>query len=122
MIRFRVRASARDQRGSATVLVVAMSGVLLLVGAALGVVAAMVLAHRVAQSGADLAALAGAQAAGRGSDACRAADRVADDNDVRLTGCSAQGRIVEVSVSAAGPHWLGQTADLSARARAGPAP
>ena len=50
-----------DQRGSATLLVLAMAGVLLLVGSALGVVAAMVRAHRVAQSAADLAALAGAQ-------------------------------------------------------------
>jgi secretion/DNA translocation related TadE-like protein len=114
--------AARDQRGSATVLVLSMSGVLLLVGAALGVVAALVVAHRTAQSGADLAALAGAQAAVAGSDACGAASAVAAKNDVRLTDCHAQGRVVEVTVSATGPHWLGQTADLSARARAGPAP
>jgi secretion/DNA translocation related TadE-like protein len=113
---------ATDQRGSATVLVVAMSGVLLLVGAALGVVVAMVLAHRAAQSGADLAALAGAQASVRGSDGCSAAGEVAAANDVRLTGCDVQGRVVVVTVSARGPHWLGQGADLSARARAGPAP
>src|SRR5262245_64793061 len=99
-----------------------MSGVLLLVCAALGVVVACVVAHRVAQSGADLAALAGAQAAGRGVDGCRAAVEVAVANDVRLTGCLAEGRIIEVKVEAPGPHWLGQTADLTARARAGPAP
>jgi secretion/DNA translocation related TadE-like protein len=122
MRRSRSRSPARDQRGSATVLVVAMCGVLLLVGAALGVVVALVAAHRVAQSGADLAALAGAQAAGRGSDGCRAAGEVAVANDVHLTGCRAQGRVVEVTVSAPGPHWLGQTSDLAARARAGPAP
>lgn len=115
-------ALARDQRGSATVLVVAMSGVLLLVGAALGVVVAMVVAHRTAQSGADLAALSGAQATVRGSDGCRAAGDVATANDVRLTECEVRGRVVEVTVSARGPHWLGQGADLSARARAGPAP
>ena len=116
------RARVRDQRGSATVLLIAMSGVLLLIGAALGVVAAMVVAHRSAQSGADLAALAGAQAAGRGSDPCRAAGGVAAAIDVLLTRCDVQGRVVEVTVSAKGPHWLGQSADLSARARAGPAP
>ena len=103
-------------------LMVAMSGLLLFIGTALGVVVALVLAHRVAQSGADLAALAGAQAAGRGTDGCRAAGEAAVANDVRLTGCRAQGRVVKVTVSAPGPHWLGQTADLSARARAGPAP
>jgi secretion/DNA translocation related TadE-like protein len=118
----RRRSPAPDQCGSATVLVIAMAGVLLLVGAALGVVAALVAAHRVAQSAADLAALAGAQAAGRGSDACSAAGQVAVANRVRLTGCNAQGRTIEVTVSAPGPRWLGQTADLSARSRAGPAP
>jgi secretion/DNA translocation related TadE-like protein len=118
----RRRRPSRDQRGSATVLVVAMSGVLLLIGAALGVVVALVVAHRVAQSGADLAALAGARAAGRGADGCRAAGEVAAANDVRLTDCLTRGRVVEVTVSARGPHWLGQSADLSARSRAGPAP
>ena len=119
---FRRRRTSGDQRGSATVLVVTMSGVLLLIGAALGVVVALVVAHRVAQSGADLAALAGARAAGRGADGCRAAGEAAAANDVRLTDCQAHGRIVEVMVSAPGPHWLGQSADLSARSRAGPAP
>jgi secretion/DNA translocation related TadE-like protein len=118
----RPRAPVRDQRGSATLLVVAMCGVLLLIGAALGVVTAMVVAHRSAQSGADLAALAGAEAAGRGGDACRSAGQVAAANAVRLTGCDVHGRVVEVTVSAPGPHWLGQTADLAATARAGPAP
>lgn len=121
MSRARGRWPVRDQQGSATVLVVAVSGVVLLVGAALGVVVALVVAHRVAQSGADLAALAGAQAAGRGSDGCSAAGEVAVANRVRLTGCRAHGRVVEVTVSASGPRWLGQTADLSAIARAGPA-
>lgn len=112
----------RDQRGSATVLVIAMAGVLLLVGAALGVVSAMVIAHRAAQSGADLAALAGAGAAAQGLDGCAVAAAVATANHVRLTDCQTDGRVVDVSVSATGPRWLGQTADLSARSRAGPAP
>jgi secretion/DNA translocation related TadE-like protein len=118
----RTRSHRGDQRGSATVLVVAVAGVLLLVGAALGVVAALVVAHRAAQSGADLAALAGAQALGQGSDGCRAAGETAVANGVRLTGCTTQGRVVDVTVSVPGPHWLGQRSDLSARARAGPAP
>ena len=112
----------RNERGAATVLVLAMAGVLLLLGAALGVVAALVIAHRAAQSAADLAALAGATAVGRGDDACRAAAEVASANAARLTGCRPQGRVVEVSVTTAGPRWLGQSSDLSARARAGPAP
>ena len=57
----------RSERGSASPLVVACVGVLLLLGAALGVVAAMVRAHRDAQAAADLAALAAAQALGCGA-------------------------------------------------------
>ncbi len=111
----------RDERGSATLLVLAMAGVLLLIGAALGVVVAMVRAHRTAQSAADLAALAGAQAVQRGSDACGRATEIARANDARMSACSCRGSVVTVQVTVAGPHWLGQTADLSAEARAGPA-
>jgi secretion/DNA translocation related TadE-like protein len=110
-----------DDRGAATVLGVALLGVLLLVGAALGVVAAMVEAHRVAQSAADLAALAGAGAASDGSDGCAAAARVATANGAELTGCWPAGRDVRVEVTVAGPRWLGQDGDLVAAARAGPA-
>lgn len=110
----------RTQQGSATLLVVAFAGVLLLVGSALGVVSAMVLAHRAAQSGADLAALAGAQALAGGGDACTEATDVAAANGVRMEECLTDGADVTVTVEAPGPHWLDQTADLSARARAGP--
>jgi secretion/DNA translocation related TadE-like protein len=109
------------EEGSASVLAVAMVGVLLMVAAALGVVTAMVRAHRLAQSGADLAALAGAHGLALGRDGCLDADRIAAANDVRLTGCQVDGLTVVVTVLAEGPHWLGQTADLSAEARAGPA-
>jgi secretion/DNA translocation related TadE-like protein len=112
----------RSERGAATLLVVAMAGVLLLLGAALGVVSAMVVAHRAAQSAADLAALAGARGVAAGEDGCQAAGRVAALNDARLTACAVSGRVVEVAVEVRGPHWLGQEADLAARSRAGPAP
>ena len=69
-----------------------MVGVLLVVGAALGVVAAMVRAHRVAQAGADLAALAGAHGLALGRDGCLEAGRIAAANDVRLTACRVEGR------------------------------
>ena len=83
--------TARDQRGPPTLLVPALAGVLLLLGSALGVVAALVRAHRVAQSAADLAALAGAGALQLGGDACGRAAEVAEANDARLTACSRQG-------------------------------
>jgi secretion/DNA translocation related TadE-like protein len=110
----------RDDAGSATVLVLAMAGVLVLIGAALGTVAAMVQAHRLAQSGADLSALAGAQGLAAGRDACVEADRIAAANHVHLDACRVAGRDVLVTVRADGPRWLGQRADLSAQARAGP--
>jgi len=111
----------RAERGSATLFALALVGVLVLVGAALGVVAAMVHAHRVAQSAADLAALAGAEAQARGRDPCARAAELATANDARLDSCAVQGRDVRVQVTVAGPHWLGQHHDLSAQARAGPA-
>ncbi len=110
----------RADRGSATVFAVACLSVLLLLGAALGVVAAMVRGHRVAQSAADLAALAAADAVRAGEDPCSRGGDVAVENGARLSSCSVAGREVTVAVTVAGPHWLGQVADLSAEARAGP--
>lgn len=111
---------SRDERGAVTLLVVACMALLLLVGSALGVVAAMVRAHRTAQAAADLAALAGASAHQRGDAACGAAGVVATANGASVDTCSTSGEDVWVSVTVRGPRWLGQTADLSAEARAGP--
>ena len=111
---------SRDQRGAASLLVVALLAVLLLLGAALGVVAATVRAHRIAQSAADLSALAGATDLQDGEDACAAVSRIASANDAGLASCVVQGEEVVVEVTVAGPRWLGQHAQLSARARAGP--
>jgi len=108
------------ERGAVTVLATAFLGLLLLVGTALGVVVAMVAAHRQAQAAADLAALAAAGALRRGDDGCGAAARVASANGTSLQDCLVDGTAVTVSVVAAGPRFLGQTADLDARARAGP--
>jgi secretion/DNA translocation related TadE-like protein len=114
------RASDRE-RGAATVLAVALLGVLLLVGSALGVVGAVLAAHRTAQAAADLAALAGAGAAGRSADACGAAAATATANGARLTGCVVEGRDVRVTVAIEGPSWRGiDTGELLAESRAGP--
>lgn len=111
------------ERGAATVLVVAVAGLLVLLGAAAGVVGAIVAAHRVAQSAADLAALAGAAtlADHSGRDPCTTAGQVASANGADLGGCAVEGSDVVVEVTVAGPRWLGQDQDLMARARAGPA-
>ena len=110
-----------DERGSATLFALALIGVLVLVGAALGVVGAMVHAHRAAQSAADLAALAGAEARTRGGDPCLAAATVAAANGATVDSCAVEGADVRLQVTVAGPRWLGQRHDLSAQARAGPA-
>ncbi|MEV7429802.1 Rv3654c family TadE-like protein [Nocardioides sp. NPDC092400] len=107
------------ERGSATLFAVGCLALLLLLGSALGVVAAMVRAHRTAQAAADLAALAGATTVGDG-DPCAAAAGIAERNGARVLDCAVRGREVRVVSEAPGPRWLGQVADLSAEARAGP--
>jgi secretion/DNA translocation related TadE-like protein len=98
----------------------AFLAVLLLVGAALGVVGAMVRDHRIAQSAADLAALAASRALADGRDPCTAGSDIATANGARLDGCTVSGPEVTVEVTVAGPHWLGQRHDLLGEARAGP--
>lgn len=112
----------RDERGAATVLVVAFLGLLLFVGAALGAAGALVRAHRSAQSAADLAALAGASALARGEDPCVAAASIARANGASVVACAPDGLEVRVGVEVTGPRWLGLAADLEAEARAGPSP
>jgi secretion/DNA translocation related TadE-like protein len=112
----------RDDRGAATLLVVAFLGLLLFVGAALGAVGALVGSHRSAQSAADLAALAGASALARGEDPCAAAASIARANGASVVACAPDGLEVRVGVEVTGPRWLGQAADLEAEARAGPSP
>ena len=112
---------ADSERGSVSLVVVACVGVLLLLGAALGVVGAMVRAHRQAQSAADLAALAVASAPVWSGDPCAAGAGIAAANDARMVACEVDGREARVRVEVTGPQWLGQDADLAAEARAGPA-
>lgn len=111
----------RGERGSATLPAVACLGLLLLLGAALGAVAAVVVDHRTAQSAADLAALAAAQTVAGGGDACGTAGTVAVANGAEITRCSVDGLDARVEVRVAGPRWLGLAADPTAEARAGPA-
>lgn len=110
---------AGRERGAATVVAVALVGVVLLVGLALGEVAAWVAAHRRAQAAADLAALAAA--AQVAADPCAAATRVATANGARLTSCRPDGLEVRVEVAVDAPRRLGPAAVLEAEARAGPA-
>lgn len=109
-----------DESGSAAPFAVGVIGLLLFLGAALGVVGAVFVAHRTAQSAADLAALAGANALQVSEDPCAAASAIADRNDARLESCEVAGEDVTVTVRVEGPRWLGQPGNPVAEARAGP--
>jgi secretion/DNA translocation related TadE-like protein len=99
-----------------------MAGVLMMLGAALAVVGAMVVAHRQAQASADLAGAGGSHRAATGADPCQAARDIATPQRRHVVVCAVDGGTVTVEVRVPGPHWLGQQSDLDARSRAGPAP
>lgn len=108
----------RVDHGSATVLVVAMAGVLMFVMVGLAAVGGLLNAQRRAQSAADLTALAAAAAVD--ADACAEALRVATANTAGLDGCAVDGAAVRVTVSVIGPTISGRELHVSAEARAGP--
>jgi secretion/DNA translocation related TadE-like protein len=116
-----VRPPVRGERGAGSVLAVAMMGVLVTVTVAAGGVVGIVATHRVAQSAADLAALAGASALQDGGDPCTQAAEVARRNGARLSSCAVDGWNVSVAVSADTARLPGGVLDLEARGRAGPA-
>lgn len=111
----------RDEGGAATVLVLAMAGLLCFVAVALAAVGGLVRAQRTAQSAADLAALAAATLEAAGDDGCAQAAVVAGANGAVLVSCSVRGLEARVVVEVAGPRWVGRRATLMGEARAGPA-
>jgi secretion/DNA translocation related TadE-like protein len=115
------RSREADERGAATLIVLALSGLLMFVGLALSGVAAIVLTQRSAQAAADLAALAGASAAVAGADACTAAGDIAAANGAALARCELAGTVVTIAVRVDGPLLGTRRYDVTAQARAGPA-
>lgn len=111
---------APTERGAGTVFVLALVAVVLTVAMAVAACAGLLVAHRQAQSAADLAALAGAVAAGRGGDACAAAGEVAALNAARLASCEVDGPRVRVRAGVGGPTWAGFGRELVGEAVAGP--
>ena len=109
---------SRPERGAATVLVVAMAGVLMFVMAGLAAAGGLVTAQRRAQAAADLAALAGAASL---DDACARARDVALANAAALDACVVDGATVRVTTSVAGPDVPWRDVRVTAEARAGPA-
>jgi len=118
--RTRAPSGRHGQGGSASLLVVTLSGVVLLVGLAAAFVTATAAAHRRAQSAADLSALAGAVARQRGEDACSGAADVARGNEAELLACEVLGDDVRVTVRVPSPALAGHTWEMIGRARAGP--
>ena len=116
--------NSRD-KGSATVLSLALICVLLLAGSLTWAILDAALAHRRAGAAADLSAIAGALANG---DACTAAFRVAQANAAHLESCDVDGRDVTVTVSVAPSPvvaWIAERAGaptprVTSSARAGP--
>ena len=109
-----------DQRGSATVLVVGLTGVLVTVTLLVAVIGGVIADQRRVEAAADLAALAGAGAVQAGADGCTAARRVAGRNGGILRRCAVDGDVVTVEVGRDSRVVLGRGLSLVGQARAGP--
>lgn len=108
------------EEGAATVISVALCGLIVVVTLLVVGVTGLVATHRRAQAAADLAALAGATAAQEGRDACGRARHVALLNRARLARCETVHGDVVVEVVSEAPKALGSDYAMRARARAGP--
>jgi secretion/DNA translocation related TadE-like protein len=111
----------RDDRGSGTVLVLALSTVLVMVGMLLAALAAVGVARHRAASAADLAALAAADRALVGERAaCAAAARAARAVGADLEACRLTGDIADVVAVVQPPGAIGRLGAARGVARAGP--
>jgi secretion/DNA translocation related TadE-like protein len=114
-----------DERGSGTMLMVGVLGVLLALGSATIWAAGYLAAAHRARAAADLAALSAAVAIGTGADGCAVARRLAADNGTRLSACDRVGDQIDfvVSVQVVRPVRTGVPglpAEVTAAAHAGP--
>jgi secretion/DNA translocation related TadE-like protein len=106
----------REERGSASVWVLAIGLVAIMVAQALAVIGSATVARHRAQAAADLAALAAALRVLEGeSVACARAAEVSARNGASLVACRLDGFDVVVTVEVAGPAVWG-AAQRSARA------
>ena len=113
-----------DERGSATVLVLAAVGLVLAAGALVTAIASAVNARHQGAVAADAAALAAASRASAGPEAaCALAARVARADGVRLRACVINAAVASVAVQAVVRiPWWGQGGVVQLDARAGPCP
>ena len=116
----RTRAPGSAERGSASVVMVALIGVIVSTTAGALVLAGVVRASHQARLGADLSAVAAAlelRDGGSASASCAEAARIASANGTSLQACSVSGSDVTVVVAASSAVW---PQPATARARAGP--
>lgn len=110
------------ERGAVAVLVLALAGVLALLGATGSALAAVAVARQRAATVADLAALAVAQRALDGpAVACARAAQLAAADGARLLRCTLTGDVAAVVVQVTPPGPIGRVGSATARAQAGPA-
>ena len=115
------RAAASDE-GSATVLVLSLTCVVVLVATVLVALGAVAVARHRAGSAADLAALAAASRALQGqAEACALAGSVAGAGGARLVRCALDGATADVVVEVSADGPLAALGPARAGARAGPA-
>ncbi|UFU03406.1 flp pilus-assembly TadE/G-like family protein [Ruania suaedae] len=117
-----VMAPAARDRGSATVLVLAILAAGLVLMVLLGALVHASVARGTAQAAADLAAIAAAgEAASGGPDPCALAERVAERNGGQLSSCAVgDGALTDVEVRVPATPLPGWDQVAVAAARAGP--
>ncbi len=110
----------RGECGSSTLFGVFVIGVLTLFTTTCVGIGGIVVAHRKAQSAADLGSLAAATALQQGRAPCAAGADVVRRNGGRLLGCRVRGESVLLRVDVATARILGRVRHTAASARAGP--
>lgn len=116
----RVHTDTQQEAGAATVWCIGLTGLLLSAMLVATTVSALLIGHRRAAAGADLAALAGAEALQRGASGCAEAHRLTTENEVRLMSCRADGTVIEVVAAVEVSSPIGSTWLVRAQALAGP--
>ena len=116
------RVGRHGSRGSAAVLTVGLTGVLVTVTVLVAALGGVVADQRRVEAAADLAALAGAGAAQVGRDGCAAAQRTATRNGGQVRRCAVDGGVVTVAVGRDSRLLWGRRLALVGHARAGPVP
>jgi secretion/DNA translocation related TadE-like protein len=117
--------SERSERGSASVLMTGIVGVVLALSSTALLIAGYAVGYHRARAAADLSALSGAAAFQQGRDACAQARQTARRNGARVQQCDLVGDAIDfvVTVRVAVParsHIPQLPKDVSAEANAGP--